>query len=211
MCRRDRLCCPLVWVNATEEEQIFAAMRVEGEVLQPDTVVDRCCIAQVRTAIGSADCDIVDAIIVCLEGGQNALRREAVNRRHHRRPDQPREGERHEIGLVVNEVELTGVLEDMGDVEHLPHLGVDGGILGIGRRADAIQLGCRPAILCGEQGDVDAARHQRLSQEARHLLPRTIMARRRAPGDRRKHGDTQAIILLCFVLSGLKDYTFVRS
>ena len=108
---------------------------------------------------------------------------------------QPREGERHEIGLVVNEIELACALEDMGDVEHLPHLGVDGGVLGIGRGAHAGQLARRLAVLGGEQGDVDTARHQRLGQQARHQLPWTIVARRGAPGDRRQHGDTQAIVL----------------
>jgi len=121
-----------------------------------------------------------------------------VDRRHDRRVYQPREGERHEIGLVMNEVELAGTLEDMGDVEHLPHLGVNGGVLGIGRRADAGQLARGPAVFRGEQGDVDAARHQRLGQQARHQLPWTIMARRGAPGDRRQHGDAQAIVLSCF-------------
>ena len=75
-----------------------------------------------------------------------------MDRRHHRRLHQPREGERHEIGLVVNEVELARALEDMGDVEHLPHLGVDGGVLGIGRRADAGQLARRPAVLAWRTG-----------------------------------------------------------
>ena len=37
----------------------------------------------------------------------------------------------------MNEVELARALEDMGDVKHLPHLGVDARILRIGRRADA--------------------------------------------------------------------------
>src|SRR6185312_15599467 len=188
-CRRNRLGRPLVRVDAAEEEQVFAAVRVEGKVLQPNTVVDCCCIAQVRMAIGIADRDIMDAILVCLEGGQDAFRGEAVDRRHHRRLHQPGECERHEIGLVVNEVELTDALEYMGDVEHLPYLGVDSGVLGIGRWADAGQSARRPAILRGEQGDVDAARHQRFGQQARHQLPWTIMARRRAPGDRSEHGD----------------------
>ena len=124
--------------------------------------------------------------------------------------NQPREGERHEIGLVVNKVELTGLLEDMGDVEHLPHFRVDRGILGIGRRADAVQLGCRLAIHCSEKGDVDAARHERLRQETRHLFPGAVMARRCTPGDRRQHGNAQTTILLCSMLSNLKDYTLVR-
>ena len=41
--------------------------------------------------------------------------------------DQPREGERHEIGLVVDQIEFVRALEDMGDVEHLPDLRVDRG------------------------------------------------------------------------------------
>ena len=136
-------------------------------------------------------------------------RGEAVDRRHHRRLHQPREGERHEVGLVVNEVELARALEDMGDVEHLPHLGVDGGVLGIGRRAHAGQLARRLAVLGGEQGDVDAARHQRLGQQARHQLPWTIVARRGAPGDRRQHGDAQAIVLPCCSSIGRKDHALV--
>ena len=155
-------------------------------------------------AVGVADRDIVDAILVRFEGGQDAFRGEAVDRRHHRRLHQPREGERHEIGLVVNEIELARALEDMGDVEHLPHLGVDGRVLGIGRRAHAGERARGLAVLGGEQGDVDAARHQRLGQQARDQLPRTIVARRGAPGDRRQHGDAQAVVLPCLRQSGVR-------
>ncbi len=136
--------------------------------------------------------------------------RETVDRRHDRGSDQPREGERDEIGLVVNEIELTSLLKDVGDMEHLPHFCVDRGILGIGRRADGIEPACRPAVLGGEQGDVDTARDQGLGQETRHLLPGAVMARRCTPGDRRQHGDTQMIILLCCVLSGLEHDSFIR-
>jgi hypothetical protein len=31
MCRRDRFSCAIVRMNAAEEQQIFAAMRIEGE------------------------------------------------------------------------------------------------------------------------------------------------------------------------------------
>jgi hypothetical protein len=71
-------------------------------------------------AIGLADRDIVDAIFILLVGGQNALGGETVDRGHHRGFDQPREGERHEIGLVVNQVEVPGLFKDVGDVERLP-------------------------------------------------------------------------------------------
>jgi hypothetical protein len=77
-CRRDRFGCALVRVNAAKEKQILAAMRIEGKVLQRDTVMDRCRIAQVWIAIGLADRDIVGPAVVYLEGGQNALRREPV-------------------------------------------------------------------------------------------------------------------------------------
>jgi hypothetical protein len=59
---RDRFSSPLVRMNAAEEKQIFAAMRVEGKVLQRDAMVDRCGIAQVRMAVGLADRDIVAGI-----------------------------------------------------------------------------------------------------------------------------------------------------
>ena len=63
-CRRDRLGRALVRVDAAEEQQVFAAVRVEGKVLEPDAVMDRRCIAQVRMAVGIADRDIVDAILI---------------------------------------------------------------------------------------------------------------------------------------------------
>jgi hypothetical protein len=53
-----------------------------------------------------------------LKTGRMRSRRETVNRCHHRGSDQPREGERYEIGLVENEVELTGLLKHLGNVEH---------------------------------------------------------------------------------------------
>ena len=182
-------------MDAAEEQQVFAAARIEGKVREPDAVVDRRRIAQVRMTIGIADRDIMNAILVGLEGGQDALRGEAVDRRHQRRLHEPRKGERHEIGLVMNEVELGGAFEHMGDVQHLPHLGVDAGVLRIGCRADAGELARGRAVLRGEQRRVDAARHQRLGQQAGHQLPRAIMARRGAPGDGRQHGDAQAVVL----------------
>ena len=37
----------------------------------------------------------------------------------------------------MDEIELAGALEDMGDVEQLPDLGIDGRVFGIGTRTDA--------------------------------------------------------------------------
>jgi hypothetical protein len=82
--RGNCLGCALVGVDATEEEQVFTPLRVEGKVFQADTVVDRRRIAKIRVAIGLADRDIVDAILIRLEDGQDALRGKPVNRRYDR-------------------------------------------------------------------------------------------------------------------------------
>ncbi len=56
-------------MDAAEEQQVLAAVRIEGKLLQRDAVMDRRRIAQVRVAIGVADRDVVDAILVALKTG----------------------------------------------------------------------------------------------------------------------------------------------
>jgi hypothetical protein len=47
---RNRLGRSLVRVDAAEEEQVFTAVWVEGKVIQPNAVVDCCCmIAAITT------------------------------------------------------------------------------------------------------------------------------------------------------------------
>ncbi len=104
----------------------------------------------------------------------------------------PREDQRHEVGLVVDQVELAGALEQMGDVQRFPHLGVERLVLRIAARHDAIELAGGHAVERREQGDVDAARDQRLGQQAGDQLPRAIGARRRPPADRAEHRDAHA-------------------
>jgi hypothetical protein len=117
---------------------------------------------------------IMDAILVRLVHRQDAIRREAVDRRHHRRRDQIGEGVRREIGLVVDQVELAGALEDAARDARFPHLGVDRRIFLIAARHHAGERAARDRILRGEQGHVDAARDQRLGEQAGHQLPRPI-------------------------------------
>src|SRR5450755_2294308 len=107
-------------------------------------------IAQLGMAISVADRDEMNAIVIRFEDGQDTFRGEAMDRRHHRRLYQPREGEWYEIRLVVDEVIFARALEDVGDMEHLPHLGVDRGILGIRRRTDASERARGLAIPGGE-------------------------------------------------------------
>ena len=133
--------------------------------------MDRGGVAQVGVPIGLADRDVRDAILVLLEDRHDPLGREAVDGGDDRRVDQAREGERHEVGLVVDEIELARALEDMGDVEQLPDLGVDGRVFRVGTRTDARERGRRDRVGGGEQRDVDAARDERLGEQARHELP----------------------------------------
>src|SRR5258707_11190228 len=114
MGRGDRFSRALVRVNAAEEKQIFAAMGIERKILHRNAMMDRCSVAQIRMPIGLADRHVVVAIFVFLVGWQNALGRETVDGRDHRGPDQPRESERYKIRLVMNKVERTGLLKDMG-------------------------------------------------------------------------------------------------
>ena len=178
-----------VGMDAAEEEQVVAALCIEGEVIEGDAVVDRRGVAERRVAVGVADRDVMHMIVVALVHRHDPLGREAVDRRQHRRVDQPRPGERHEIGLVVDQVELARLFHAIGDVQRLPHLGVEVRGFGIAARGDALQLAGGVRILRGEEGDVDAARDQRLGKEARDQLPRAVAGRRRRPRDRGQHGD----------------------
>ncbi len=133
----DRFGGALVGMDAAEEQQVFAADRIEGEFIERDAMMDRGGIRQLRVPIGIADRDIGDAILIALEDRHDPFGREAVDGGDERGFDQAGEGEQHEIGLVVDEIELAGALEDMGDVEQLPDLGIDARVFGIGTRTDA--------------------------------------------------------------------------
>ena len=66
-----------------------------------------------------------------------------MNGRDDRGVDETAVGERQEVEAVVDQIELCGALEDTGDVERSPRLGVDGGILGVAGRRHANQPGRR--------------------------------------------------------------------
>ena len=189
----DGLGCALVGMDATEEQEVFAAARVERKLVERDSVMDRGCVAELRMAIGRADRDVGDAVLVALEDRHDAFGRQAVDGRDDRGFDQTRETERHEVGLVVNEIELTGALEDVSDVQELPDLGIDGRVLGVRMRTDAGEGPAREGVGGGKQGDVDAASDEGLGEQARDELPGAIVAWRGAPRDRRQHGDTQGM------------------
>ena len=140
-------------------------------------------------AVGGADRDVMDPILIRFVHRQDAIRREAVDRRHHRGVDQRREGVGGKVGLVVDQIEPAGLREQVGEVAELPHLGVDARVFRIGGGDHAVEGAGGLAIEGREQGDVDAPRPQPLGQQRGHQLPRAVSAGRGAPRDRGEHRD----------------------
>ena len=143
--------------------------------------------------VGVADRDVVPARVVLLEDREDALRREAVDRRHHGRLDEAAVGERQEVEAVVEDVELRRALERGGDVERLPHLRVERRILGVPRRRAPDEARARDRVGRREQRHVDASLDQTLRQEGCEQLPRPVTPRGHSPRDRGEHPHAEAV------------------
>ncbi len=115
--------------------------------------------------------------------------------RHHRRPRVLAEGERQPVEVVVHQVELARPGQCVRDVQRLPDPAVQLGILRVAVRADAVESGRRHRVERGEERDIDSSRDQPLGQQAGDRLPRPVVPGRRAPGDRREHGELHVVIL----------------
>ena len=187
----DRLGRALVRMDAPEEQEVVPRGSHERERVHPDAVVDRGLVAEPRMTIGVADRDVVAAVAVSLEDRDDLLRREPVDRGDDGRVHQPAVGERQEVEVVVDQVELRGVLEHGGDVQALPYLGVQLRVLRVtgGDRAD--QGRGRERVGGGEQRHVHPALDQPLGQERDELLPRAVVARRHPPRDGGQHRETE--------------------
>ncbi len=103
------------------------------------------------------------------------------------------EGERQPVEVVVHQVELGRAGERVRDVHRLPDPPVEGGVLGVRSRDDAVQGGGGDGVEGGEQGDLVAAGHQPLGQQPGDLLPGSVVPRRRTPGDRPEQCDLHGI------------------
>ena len=112
----DRLRRALVGMDAAEEQEIVRTDGIEREIGDRNAVVDRRGIVQRRMTIRLADRDIVHAVLIGFVHWQDAIGREAVDRRHHRRIDQRCEGVGGEIRLIVDQVEPARLCEQMGEV-----------------------------------------------------------------------------------------------
>jgi hypothetical protein len=114
-----------------------------------------------------------------------------VDRRDERGGDETAVRQWEEVEAVVDDVELGGVFEKVGDVRALGDLRVDAVVLGPSPCARAAERGGRLGIGGGEQGDVVAGGDQAIGEERGEQLPGPVVARRGAPGDRREDSDPQ--------------------
>ena len=185
----DRPVRPLVGVDPPEEQQVGAGPRPEGEGTGVDAVVDGRGVGQAGVAVGVADRDVVRDVAVGGVDPHDALGGEPVHRRDHRGPDQPAVGQRQEVELVGQHVELRGALEGRPDVQALLDLGVEGAVLLVAGGRLRVQPSCRRGVGGGEQRHLVAERHQPLGQGGGHLLPWAVAARRGAVRDRGEDAD----------------------
>jgi hypothetical protein len=110
---------------------------------------------------------------------------------HDRGVDEAAVGEREEVEAVVDDVELVGVLEDVGDVRALGRLGVDVVVLGPAVSAGAAECrGCL-RVAGGEQRDVVAGCDESVGEKRCEQFPWRVVVRWGAPGDRGEDGDPQ--------------------
>src|SRR5438552_15401141 len=116
-----------------------------------------------------------------------------MDRRDQRRRNEPAVAERQEVVMVVDEIEARGLLEGVRDVERLPHLGIERLVLGERARADPIQPRARETVRGREQRYVEPPLDQPLGEKGHDALPRPVVPRRHAPGDRREHTDAHAL------------------
>ena len=187
----DRFGRALVRMDPSEEQEVVARSLDQWERVHPDAVMDRGLVVELRMTVGIADRDVVPTIVVALEDRHDLLRREPVDGRDDGRVDQAAVRERQEVDVVVDQVELRRPFEHRRDVEPLPDLGVQLRILRVARGDRADQPRRRHRIRRREQRDVHAPFHEPLRQERHELLPRAVVTRWNAPGDRSEHRHPQ--------------------
>jgi hypothetical protein len=95
-----------------------------GHVLHRDAVVHGRRVAQVGVPVRLADGHVVHDVVVPAVDRRDLLRGQAVDRRDHRGVDEPAPGQRQEVEVVVQQVEVRSPLEGCGDVQALGDLDV---------------------------------------------------------------------------------------
>ena len=115
----------LVGVDPAEEQEVVTGAGAEREGISVDAMVDRGRVVQCRLAIGVADRHVGRRRVVPLVDGQDPRRGEAVDGGDDGRVDERAVGQREEVEAVVDDVEVAGVLEDVGDVLRFGDLRLD--------------------------------------------------------------------------------------
>ena len=104
-----------------------------------------------------------------------------MDRGQHRRIDEAAIGQRKEVEAVVDDVELVGPLEHVGDVETLTYLGLDVGVLRVAALDDGGEAARSLRIAGREQRHVDSPPDEPLGEQRCELLPWPVVTRRHPP------------------------------
>ena len=177
----DRFAYALVWMQASEEQQVLAAVGAKIELVQRNAVMNGGRVLELGSPIRRADCHQMCCGVVGAVDGHNTLGREAMNRGQHWRAYQPAVAERQKVKMIVNQIELLSLLEDLRNMQAFPDLRIQGAILRVGARSNRTERGIGERVGRCEQGHVVPARSQSLGQVPYHRLPGAVMARRGAP------------------------------
>ena len=122
---RNRLGGALVGMDSPEEEQVIARIRMLGEGVHVDAMVNRLGIVKPRMAIRVTDRHIDGGRVVPLVDGHDLLGGESVDGGHDGGVDQAAVREGQEVEAVVNDVEFLGAFVHIGDVDALGDLRID--------------------------------------------------------------------------------------
>jgi hypothetical protein len=113
-----------------------------------------------------------------------------VNRGHDRCLDQTRKDQWQEVEMIVDEIERSRAFEEFCGMKGLPDLRVDAAIFLVPPRAHGDEARRRHRITGCKERHVGATRHKAFGQQRDHLLPGTVVAWGRPPGDRGEHANS---------------------
>ena len=178
---------------ASEEHESATRAFPRREFGEIDAVVDGREVGQVGVSVGLADRNISDPAGITAVDRFDPVRREPVDRREDRRTHETGVREWQKVVVVVDQVEVDGLLEDVRDVKRLPHFGIERGIFFERPGTDGIEVRLRDAVGGREERHIHATFDQSLGQEGHDALPGAVVARRHAPRNSREHRDAHGV------------------
>src|SRR5579862_6672631 len=177
----------LVRMYPAQENQAIAARFPQRIKRKIDPVIDGRQIVQPGSPIGIADRDKIPASILLIYR-HDSRRRKSVNRGEDRSLYQACVRQSHEVVMAVDEIELSGVLEGLGNMKVFGDFRIDPWILFISSSYDGVKPGAGDGIAGGEQCHIPTAGGEPFGNVAGNRLPCAVMPRRRSPGDGSKNG-----------------------